>query len=38
MNESFKKNETWELVLLPTGKKTVRCKWVSSVSDGSIER
>ncbi|KAG8474901.1 hypothetical protein CXB51_031552 [Gossypium anomalum] len=26
--ESLHKNKTWELVKLPKGKKTVRCKWV----------
>ena len=32
-------NETWDLVLLPKGKKTIGCKWVYKVkhnSDGSI--
>ena len=33
-------NETWELVPLPKGKKSIGCKWVYKVnhkSDGSIE-
>ena len=38
---ALKKNETWELVELPKGKKTVGCKWVFTIKckvDGSIER
>lgn len=34
-------NETWELVPLPKGKKSIRCKWVYKVkhnSDGSVRR
>ncbi|MCO5612936.1 hypothetical protein L7F22_067209 [Adiantum nelumboides] len=34
-------NETWELVLLPEGKKSIGCKWVYKVkhnADGSISR
>ena len=34
-------NETWDLVLLPKGKKKIGCKWVYKVkhnSDGSISR
>ncbi len=34
-------NMTWELVLLPEGKKAIGCKWVYKVkhnSDGSISR
>ncbi|CAA7400808.1 unnamed protein product [Spirodela intermedia] len=44
MNEDMKalrKNDTWELVRLPIGKKVVGCKWVYTIkyhSDGSIER
>ncbi|KAG8501650.1 hypothetical protein CXB51_004779 [Gossypium anomalum] len=30
--ESLHKNKTWDLVKLPKGKKTVRCKWSSSRS------
>ena len=35
------KNRTWELVPLPSGKKTVGCKWVFTVKqnpDGQVER
>ena len=44
MNEELKslqKNETWELVDRPTGKKPVGCRWVYTVkhkADGTIER
>ena len=43
MNEEMKslqKNETWELVDRPPGKKPVGCRWVSTVNhkaDGTIE-
>ena len=36
-----KKNDTWELVTLPRGKRTVGCRWVYTLkhkADGSIER
>ena len=39
--DALKKNETWELVDLPSGKKPVSCKWVFAVKfkgDGSLER
>ncbi|KAK8574585.1 hypothetical protein V6N12_062275 [Hibiscus sabdariffa] len=39
--EALEKNNTWELVKLPEGKKTVGCKWIFTVkynSDGSLER
>jgi len=39
--EALLKNETWTLVPLPKGKKTVGCKWVFSIkhkADGSIDR
>lgn len=38
---ALKKNDTWELVELPDGKKPVGCKWVFTVkhkADGSVER
>ncbi|RVW28117.1 Retrovirus-related Pol polyprotein from transposon RE1 [Vitis vinifera] len=44
MNEEMKslqKNETWELVECPPGKKPVGCHWIYTVkykADGSIER
>ena len=44
MNEEMKslqKNETWELVECPPGKKPVGCRWIYTVKykeDGSIER
>ena len=44
MNEEMKslqKNETWELVEYPLGKKPVGCRWIYTVkykADGSIER
>ncbi|WJZ82183.1 hypothetical protein VitviT2T_001965 [Vitis vinifera] len=44
MNEKMKslqKNETWELVECPPGKKPVGCRWIYIVkykADGSIER
>jgi hypothetical protein len=44
MNEeyhSLMKNNTWDLVPLPKGRKLVRCKWVYTIkyaSDGSVER
>ena len=43
MNEEMKslqKNETWELVECPSGKKPVGCRWIYTVkykADGSIE-
>ncbi|CAN1152027.1 Retrovirus-related Pol polyprotein from transposon TNT 1-94, partial [Linum perenne] len=39
--QALQKNQTWDLVTLPIGKKTVSCKWVFTVkymSDGTIER
>nr|CAD1824840.1 unnamed protein product [Ananas comosus var. bracteatus] len=38
---ALKKNNTWELVDLPAGKRTVGCKWVFTVkykADGSVDR
>ncbi len=34
-------NATWELVVLPKDKKTIRCKWVYKVkhnADGSVSK
>ncbi|KAI5312168.1 hypothetical protein L3X38_041341 [Prunus dulcis] len=39
--EALKKNESWDLVPLPKGKKVVRCRWVFTLkhkADGSIDR
>ncbi|PKU79659.1 Retrovirus-related Pol polyprotein from transposon TNT 1-94 [Dendrobium catenatum] len=39
--QALEKNETWEIVNLPIGKKSVGCKWVFSVkykADGTLER
>jgi Reverse transcriptase (RNA-dependent DNA polymerase) len=39
--EALDKNKTWELVLLPPGKKAVGCKWVFTVKqnlEGRVER
>ena len=39
--DALQKNETWELVDVPSGKKPVGCKWVFAVKfkgDGSLER
>eukprot|EP00257_Ricinus_communis_P015209 XP_015573077.1 uncharacterized protein LOC107261050 [Ricinus communis] len=44
MNDKMKalqKNETWELVDCPAGKKPVGCRWVYTIkykADGTIER
>ena len=38
---TLEKNDTWDLVSLPRGKKTVGCKWVFTIkhrADGTIER
>ncbi|KAK7406483.1 hypothetical protein VNO78_08110 [Psophocarpus tetragonolobus] len=38
--EALHKNRTWELVILPPGKKPVGCKWVYTIkyrADGTIE-
>ncbi|KAH9656598.1 retrovirus-related pol polyprotein from transposon RE1 [Citrus sinensis] len=38
---SLQKNQTWELVDLPPGKKPVGCRWIYTIkykADGSIER
>ena len=39
--ESHKKNETWTLEELPTGRKAIDCRWVYKIkhnADGSVER
>ena len=39
--DSLIENETWEVVPLPEGRKTVSCKWVFKVKhdkDGNIDR
>ena len=39
--KALNKNDTWEIVSLPKGKKTVGCKWVFIVKygvDGTLER
>ncbi|KAL5542564.1 hypothetical protein UlMin_010274 [Ulmus minor] len=39
--KSLQKNETWELVDRPAGKKPVGCRWIYTVkyqADGTIER
>nr|KYP36170.1 Retrovirus-related Pol polyprotein from transposon TNT 1-94 [Cajanus cajan] len=39
--EALQKNETWKLTSLPSGKKTIGCKWVYTVklkADGSIDK
>ena len=33
--ESLQKNGTWDLVKLPKGKKTVKCKWVYKMKEGT---
>jgi hypothetical protein len=38
---ALEKNNTWDIVTLPSGKKPVGCKWVFTIkhkADGSIER
>jgi len=38
---TLEKNNTWDLVFLPRGKKTVGCKWVFTIKykdDGTMER
>lgn len=38
---ALKKNQTWELINLPSGKKSVGCRWIFTVkqnADGTIDR
>lgn len=38
--KALEKNKTWELVDLPSGEQSIRCKWVYTVkykASGSIE-
>ncbi|KAG8497106.1 hypothetical protein CXB51_008302 [Gossypium anomalum] len=35
--KSLHKNKTWDLVKLPKGKKTIRCKWVFKKKEGTLE-
>ena len=34
--ESLHKNGTWEMVRLPKGKKSIRCKWVFKKKESTI--
>ncbi|KAG8497386.1 hypothetical protein CXB51_008630 [Gossypium anomalum] len=34
--ESLHKNKTWDIVKLPKGNKTVRCKWVFKKKEGTL--
>ena len=39
--DALQRNQTWELVSLPSGEKTIGCKWVFTIkfqADGTIER
>jgi hypothetical protein len=39
--EALQKTSTWELVVLPEGKKAIGCRWVYTVklkADGSLDR
>ncbi|CAL2249944.1 unnamed protein product [Prunus armeniaca] len=39
--EALQKNSTWEMTILPKGKRTVGCRWIYTVkfkADGTIER
>ncbi|KAM0986195.1 hypothetical protein ACFX14_013409 [Malus domestica] len=39
--ETLQKNSTWEMTILPKGKRTVGCRWIYTVkfkADGTIER
>ena len=34
--ESLHKNERWDMVRLPKGKKSIRCKWVFKKKEGTV--
>ncbi|KAK6148045.1 hypothetical protein DH2020_018957 [Rehmannia glutinosa] len=39
--DALEKNQTWELIPLPPGKKTIGCKWVYKIKmkqDGTVDR
>jgi hypothetical protein len=39
-HESLIKNQTWDLIALPSGKKPIDCKWVYKVkykADGTLD-
>ena len=36
--QSLYKNETWQLVQLPRGKKSIGCKWVYQHKEGPSEQ
>jgi hypothetical protein len=40
-HESLMKNQTWDLIALPLGKKSIGCKWVYKVKykvDGTLDK
>jgi hypothetical protein len=40
-HESLMKNQTWDLIVLPPGKKPIGCKWVYMVkynADGTLDK
>ena len=40
-HESLMKNQTWDLIVLPSGKKPIGCKWVYKVKykeDGTLDK
>ena len=36
--QSLHKNQTWELVELPKGKRTIECKWVYKKKEAVLEK
>ena len=36
--QSLHKNQTWQLVSLPSGKKPIDCKWVFQCKKGASEK